>query len=99
MIFDKFRKKKEDTILPVPMEQAELPEDLERFRMKPPESARMSEPTPTETRMDYPELSYGKSVEDLVSARTSGDKVELILQKLETIDARLRLIEEKIKRY
>ena len=97
MIFDKFRKKKEDTILPVPMEQAELPEDLERFRMKPPET-RLPEHTPAETR-DFPELSYGKSVEDLVSARTSGDKIELILQKLETIDARLRLIEEKIKRY
>lgn len=100
MIFNRFRKKKEDDI-PMPIE--ELPEDLERFRMKPPE-ARLPEIKPVEirpeTRTDYPEVpTYGKSVEELVSERTSGDKIELILQKLETIDARLRLIEEKTKRY
>jgi hypothetical protein len=94
MIFGRFRKKKEEISLPAPIETAELPEDLERFRMKPPEAK-------LETRTDYPvpELPYGKSVEELVSERTEGDKIELILQKLETIDARLRLIEEKIKRY
>jgi len=95
MIFGRFRKKKGDDILP-PIE--ELPEDLERFRMKPPE-AKMPEARTPEVRNDYPEVPYGKTVEDLVSERTEGDKIELILQKLETIDARLRLIEEKIKRY
>ena len=96
MVFGIFRRKKEED-LPPPIEEApaELPEDLERFRMKPPEVR-----TP-EVKTDYPvpEINYGKSVEDLVAERTAGDKVELILQKLETIDARLRLIEEKIKRY
>jgi len=82
MIFGRFKKKKdEEESLPAPMEASpDLPEDLERFRIKTPE---MRSP---EHRTDYPE-------------RTSGDKIELILQKLETIDARLRLIEEKIKRY
>jgi len=98
MIFGRFKKKKdEEESLPAPMEASpDLPEDLERFRIKTPEMR------PPEHRTDYPvpEVSpYGKSVEELVSERTSGDKIELILQKLETIDARLRLIEEKIKRY
>lgn len=95
MLFDRFRKKKED--LPTNIENVELPEDLERFRLKPPE-AKLPEPVP-EVKPDYPELSYGKSVEELVAERVEGNKIELILQKLETIDARLRLIEEKLKRY
>jgi hypothetical protein len=96
MIFGRFRKKKEDDIpLPASMEAGpDLPEDLERFRVKTPEIR------PPATDYPVPEVPpYGKSVEELVSERTSGDKIELILQKLETIDARLRLIEEKIKRY
>jgi hypothetical protein len=99
MIFDRFRKNKKDDILPASLETtAELPEDLERFRMRPPE-VRYPEARP-EVKNDYPvpEVPYGKSVEDLVSERTQGDKIELILQKLETIDARLRLMEEKLKR-
>ena len=102
MIFDRFRKKKEPDIL-APMEPtSELPEDLERFRMRPPDvrlPERQPEP-PADVRNDYPvpEVPYGKSVDDLVAERTQGDKVELILQKLETIDARLRLLEEKLKR-
>lgn len=95
MIFDRLRKKKDEISLPASIEAADLPEDLERFRMKPPETR------VPEVRTDYPvpEVPYGKSVEELVTERTEGDKIELILQKLETIDARLRLIEEKIKRY
>ena len=96
MIFGRFRKKKdEDDSLPASMESSpDLPDDLERFRIKTPENR------PPATDYPVPEVpAYGKSVEELVSERTSGDKIELILQKLETIDARLRLIEEKIKRY
>jgi len=99
MIFDRFRKNKKDDILPASLEMtAELPEDLERFGMRPLE-VRSPEVRP-EVKNDYPvpEVPYGKSVEDLVSERTQGDKIELILQKLETIDARLRLMEEKLKR-
>ncbi|MEM5778231.1 MAG: hypothetical protein QXD43_02415 [Candidatus Aenigmatarchaeota archaeon] len=94
MLFDRFRKKKED--LPTNIENVELPEDLERFRLKPPETKPEAIP---EVKPDYPELNYGKSVEELVAERVEGNKIELILQKLETIDARLRLIEEKLKRY
>jgi hypothetical protein len=108
MILDRFRKKKENDPFPPigqdpMMPNAELPEDLERFRMRPPDT-RMPESRPPEAmpapRNDYPvpELSTSKSVEDLVSERTRGDKIELILQKLDTIDTRIRLLEEKIKR-
>lgn len=99
MIFDRFRKNKKNDILPESLETtSDLPEDLERFRMRPPE-ARLPEAKP-EVRNDYPvpEVPYGKTVEDLVSERTQGDKIELILQKLETIDARLRLMEEKMRK-
>jgi len=103
MIFDRFRKKN-DMSLPSPIETGELPEDLERFRMKPPDikplDIKTPEIRPLETKTEYPEIpSYGKTVEELVSERNQGDKIELILQKLETIDARLRLLEEKLKRY
>jgi hypothetical protein len=46
MIFDRFRKNKKNDILPESLETtAELPEDLERFRMRPPE-ARLPEAKP-----------------------------------------------------
>jgi hypothetical protein len=59
------------------------------------------EPPTVGTRNDYPvpEVPYGKSVEDLVADKTQNSKIDLILQKLETVDARLKLIEEKMKRY
>ena len=60
-----------------------LPEDLERFRVGAPEIPRTE--------------FYDKPLE--VPKTIEGDKIELILQKLDTIDTRLKLIEEKIKRY
>ena len=98
MILDRFRKKSVSLPEPIEMEPT-LPEDLERFRMKPAE-AKMPE-VKNELRNDYsvPELPYSKTVEDLVSERTEGNKIDLILQKLETIDTRIRLLEEKMKKY
>jgi len=95
MILDRLRKKKEEDLSPIET-PVDLPDDLERFRVK---SAEI--PKPPDIKADYPapELNYGKSVEDLVNERRESDKIELILQKLETIDARLRLMEEKMKRY
>lgn len=119
MMLNPFKKKKvESQIEPLPpMEtSSELPDDLERFRMRQPE---MSPPEMSPPEMNSPEMSsftpeprpdprlgespvpavtYGKTVEDLVAERTQVDKIELILQKLETIDARTKLIEEKLKR-
>jgi hypothetical protein len=107
MIFDRFRKKKSDEVSfpePMPMERnMGLPEDLERFRVRPVEQTlpdRMPERL-QEPRNDYPvpELPPSKSVDDLVAERTQVNKIDLILQKLETIDTRLRLMEEKTKKY
>lgn len=82
-IFDRFRKKKKEEVrIPADIPTS-LPEDLERFRVRPPEIPRTE--------------FYDKPLE--VPRPEEGDKIELILQKLDTIDTRLKLIEEKIKRY
>jgi len=60
-----------------------LPEDLERFKVTPHEVPRTE--------------FYDKPLS--VPRAEDGDKVELILQKLDTIDTRLKLIEEKLRRY
>ena len=85
-VLDRFKKKKEEIRLPteIPMNvPASLPEDLEKFKLPQPES-----------RTDF----YDKPLE-IPKEEFKGDKIELILQKLDTIDTRLKLIEEKIKRY
>lgn len=79
MFLDKLRRKKEEVSLPTDI-PTELPEDLERFKIR-------------ETRNTVGELPFTKSEE----MSRNDDKIELILQKLETIDARLRLIEERMK--
>jgi hypothetical protein len=58
-----------------------LPEDLERFRVREYERP-VSLPPPEPPK---------------IVPRTMDDKIELILQKLETIDARLRLLEERLR--
>ena len=85
MILDRIlrKKKKEEVALPTDIPTT-LPEDLERFKIRP------------ETR-EYPNLPFEKTSESMTESEK--DKIELILQKLETIDARLRFIEEKLKRY
>jgi len=76
-------KKKREEIR-IPAEIPEsLPEDLERFRVKSPEIPRTE--------------FYDRPLE--IPRPEERDKIELILQKLDTIDTRLKLIEEKIKRY
>jgi hypothetical protein len=82
MFLDRLRRKKEEVALPTEI-PTELPEDLERFRVRTPD-----------VRPGVGELPFTKQEE--ISSRND-DKIELILQKLETIDARLRLIEEKMK--
>ena len=62
----------------------ELPDDLERFRTREPElPIRERYPTPME-------------FEEPTKKLESHDKTDLILQKLETIDLRLKLLEEKL---
>ena len=82
-----FLKRKKDKEAEFPEEVTEpLPEDLERFRVREPEPPPMS-------RDNYPALNLVNETERKIE---SDDKIDLILQKLETIDVRLKLLEEKL---
>jgi hypothetical protein len=82
MVLDFLKRKKAKDDFPTEI-TTELPEDLERFRAR--------EPLPTMER-------YPKPIDFEESAKKSEshDKTDLILQKLETIDLRLKLLEEKL---
>lgn len=93
-------KKKKDVELPIPSGPAPgpaafrqeplqtLPSELEQFRMQPPV------PRPAEP---YPSLAPTESTFRPTPAAPT-DKIDLIISKLETIDARLRVLEEKLER-
>jgi len=83
MIFDRFRKKKKEEEVVLPVET--LPSDLERFRTsrEPPVAG-------------YPRTGLPRPPE--IGPPETRDRIELILQKLDTIDARLRWIEERLAR-
>ncbi|MBU3896894.1 MAG: hypothetical protein KJ697_03090 [Nanoarchaeota archaeon] len=102
-IFNVFRKKQEIVSeLPQP---SQLPDDFERFRVKrypeaPPEpeypssdAARFNMPAP---EIETPQIEPAVKEEPQELIQT--DKIDLILQKLETIDTRLRLIEERTRK-
>jgi hypothetical protein len=76
----RFRKEKEEEDIFPQEVTTPLPEDLEKFRIGP-------EPIPQRPM-------------DLVGQTERGienkDRLDLILQKLETIDVRLKLLEEKL---
>ena len=84
-ILDRFKRKKEEVRLPEDMSDIgpTLPEGLERFRVP-------------ETDIPRTEF-YDKPLE--VPKADQIEKIDMVLEKLETIDTRLKLIEEKIKRY
>jgi len=94
-IMDMFKKKKEiDLPIPSPpamgpaafrrTEPMPLPSELDQFRMQP-------VTTPSYSPPPEPVFTPAPSV-------TPTDKTDLILSKLETIDARLRIIEERLER-
>ena len=100
-IFSKLKRKKEPQRM-LDEVRTLLPDDLERFRIK---KGPLPEPEP------YSPSPYQASAEQSLPLRPGLPPVEapkaepvkglekedMILQKLETIDARLRLIEERIK--
>lgn len=83
MFLDRFRKKKKEEEKSK-VEQRKLPDDLQKFRVE------------KNVPFDRPIEVYEKPDSDNKISNSS-DRTELIIQKLETIDARLRLIEEKLK--
>ena len=97
-LFDIFRKLKSKKVPEKMLEtvRTPLPSDLERFKIK-------REPLPVPISpyqapaQQLPPRPGLQPVQAPESKPTVLDKEDMILQKLETIDARLRLIEERIK--
>ena len=98
-VLDKFKKRNEEVRLSsdIPMEiPSRLPDDLERFRIPQTETPRSDfYDKPLEIPSDpLPQLMPSPQHQSF-----DDNKIELILQKLDTIDTRLKLIEERVKRY
>jgi len=91
-----FRKKKKEEKERAPQPARGLPPELERLKMKGPFEEAVTEKAPEE-EIGKP-LAPITPPKLLERPRTEpGDKFELIISKLDTIDARLRVIEEKLK--
>lgn len=97
-----------------PAREQFLPQDLERFRVQPAEPPPLEAPeherkfrafaremdNPSDMGIGFGERTGGMSAERSASENKSSDteKIDMVLQKLETIDLRLKLIEQKLER-
>ena len=84
-MLDRFKKKKDEVRLP-----ADIPMEIPTQLPDDLEKFRLPQP---ESRTDF----YDKPLE--IPKADQIEKIDMVLEKLETIDTRLKLIEEKIKRY
>ena len=84
-VLDRFKKKKQEVRLPT-----EIPMDIPSTLPEDLEKFKLPQP---ESRTDF----YDKPLE--IPKADQIEKIDMVLEKLETIDTRLKLIEEKIKRY
>jgi hypothetical protein len=80
-----------------------LPPDLERFRMGAgPEAPERERKFRSFARdMENPEaigMGLEERRENIMQKPADGDKIDMILQKLETIDLRLKVIDQKLER-
>jgi hypothetical protein len=99
MVFGFGKKKKEETAEaeapPVPEEEVGerfLPEDLEKFKLKGPfEEAMEKQPVPVQP---LPRFSARTQPAE---GKKEGDN-EMVLARLDAIEARLKVVEEKLKR-
>lgn len=76
----------------------ELPEELEKFR------SRAKFGPPAEKEESFLPEEYKKNIDEMPAVKKESSdnvshKLDLILSKLETIDARIKLLEEKLKRF
>ena len=92
-ILDRFRKKKKEEKILDP-DHPGLPEDLEVFRRP----VSFDRPIQLLEREQPSRPLPPESTEPSHSTHNPKHSTELILQKLDTIDARLKFIEEKLKR-
>ncbi|MBR9682698.1 MAG: hypothetical protein GOV02_03400, partial [Candidatus Aenigmarchaeota archaeon] len=102
------KKEVEETPMMEPVVDKPLPEDLEKFRMERTEPKPLGAQTPSLAEERYgniPERQAPTPVgvpavaatPEPTPAPVTGDRIDMILQKLETIDTRLKLLEEKMK--
>lgn len=96
-ILDRFRKKKKEEPIQQPAPTPGLPQDLEKFRVdrqqpyqRPMEVFQQPGPAQSTPTTQAPQKPIPHDKEH---------QIELVIQKLDTIDARLRFIEEKLKRF
>lgn len=102
-ILDVLKKRKTEEEVPISARD-DFPNDLEQFKLEPP---RIEEKPSPFARQDEKKFSTDDKPfvpQDIMEKSMLGkksesgvEKIDLILSKLETIDARLRLIEEKLK--
>lgn len=83
--------------------EKDLPEDFEQFRLPPPRIEEKPSPFGRVEKNTSDKKEESTIPQDILSRTTSearqeksSDKIDLILSKLETIDTRLKLIEEKM---
>ena len=89
-ILDRFRKNKKEEVPALPSQSPPLPQDLERFR---------TPATSFDRPIQVPERPAPLQSPPVPEPPVPSDRAELIIQKLDTIDARLRFIEEKLKKF
>jgi hypothetical protein len=88
------KEKKEPVEIPVPPE-TKLPEDLEKLRVKPKdEFHRFAEEFSEKKPAEFPPIGSDIGITE----RKEVDKFDLILARLETINERLKVIEEKLEK-
>ena len=99
MIWERFRKKKEEVEIPAPRESTVRDELFElKDRISPPLEEKRER---VEGYPSFPTFEIGKTQEERPREEKSSDldhKIEMILTKIELINERLKVIEEKIER-
>jgi len=96
-LLEHFRKKAKDEPTELAMEE-ELPEELEKFRVRARDNKEPFLPEEYKRNIEAGEPKKENVTESKEHVVTE-HKIDLILSKLETIDARLKLLEEKLKRF
>jgi len=90
-LFDRFKKKEEH------VEVSELPEELEKFRIKREEYHEIPR-VEEKSSLQLPPIGTNIPVGPEKIEKKEIDKLDLVLAKLETINERLRVIEEKLEK-
>ena len=91
------KKKKNEEVEPAHIEKP-LPDELERFRIERDFGEPMGLRPLRELARETVERREPRTPEKTHHSMSEDQKIELILQKLETIDARLKLIEQRLER-